>query len=263
MAGKQIFITFLLFLLLNVHSILAQTQAGTSWYNSMTILTCICGMILGCFFIGFGYRFFYVYMFAVGFVMSGGLLYLLLVQHSNAETTGKIILSLIVGSICGTVTLLIHFAGIFCGGAFVGFLIAAVTVSQINNLFLDWLLIIVLPIILGGVACIPICQKPAVIISSSFSGAYAIVAGIDYFSQGQGGIALFFPRLINGFKNITPVWLTWLLISVDLLLTIIGIYVQFRHTGRLYEHSPLMKLDFGLRQEGSEYDPKKAFYEEM
>jgi len=103
-------------------------------------------------------------------------------------------------------------------------------------------------------------------------GGYGIVAAIDYLAQGEGGLALFFPRLVGGFENIVPNWLTWFLISCQIILTAIGIFIQFRMTGKNYQHKPLIDFKFGRKAEDDDLpissqdkvrEPRRRlFYEE-
>jgi len=155
--------------------------------------------------ISLSYRFYYVYLFIVGFIVGGGLLYLILVNYSNSESVAQLIISVIVGAIFGTITLILYWIGLFFSGAFCGLLLAAIIVSQIDNIFVDWVLVLAFPLF-GGLTVIVI-QKFGVISSSSFMGGYAIVASIDFISKGEGGLALFFPRYSHQILLAIPTFL--------------------------------------------------------
>jgi len=217
----------------------------TEWYNSTTVIASICAIILGMFMLSIGYRFYYVFLFVVGFVVAGGLLLIILVNYSKASMTAVIIAACLIGAIFGTVTLIVYWAGLFCAGAFCGLLLAALITSQIESVFVDWLLVLGLPLFAG--LAVVVFQKFGVIVSSSFMGGYAIVAGIDWLAKGEGGLALFFPRLISGFKNIEPHWLTWFLVALNVVFGILGIWIQYRWSAKYYQHRPLIDFHFGQR----------------
>jgi len=193
----------------------------------------------------FGYRVYPFWLFSVGFILTGGILYLVLTYHVTADTFAVVLLAVIVGILAGFFTMIFYWLGLWAGSAFVGLLIAAIIISQVNSDIVNWLLVFVLPIVFGTVSLW--LQKAGVIVASSVGGAYAVVAAIDYLSKGNGGLALFFPNLIKGFQNIHPNWLTWLLIGIAGVLSLAGIAVQYKMTGKRYQHKPL--IDFRLVME--------------
>jgi len=209
-------------------------------YSTINLIVAVAGIVLGLVFLSAGYRLYLLTYFSVGFIFFGGFVYLIVHVHSTLSLTAAIIIGVSCGVVLGVVTLLIYPIALFFFGAFIGIFLGAIIGVLVNIYTVDIILVVVLPLI-GGLAAFKF-QKFFIILATSFGGSFGVLASIDYFAQNAGGFADFFYYLVLGHLVLQPTVATWVMAGSVLVLTLIGLFLQYRYTGRYVRHKPLIKL---------------------
>jgi len=187
----------------------------------------------------FGYKLLKPFLFVFGFVIAAGITYLILWHYTKVGLVVIIFAPLIAGIAGGFVLLFLMKVGIFFLGSAAGFILFCTLMSvRDEGLIHEPIAIdvglVVCPII-GGIIALLI-QKPLIIFSTSFGGSYAVIAGVDRFVH--GGFSQVIPNLISNHRELIGAdFKTYIEIGVCFALTIVGIYVQFRHTGKNTYHN--------------------------
>jgi len=196
------------------------------------------GMLLGIVICFYGYRLFKPTLFIVGFIVGAGITYYVLYYKTQVGIILLVILPILAGVLFGLVLLIFAVVGIFVLGALFAFLLVCILLStREGGLITSKIAILVIlgaaPLI-GGVVAV-LMQKPLIIIATSFAGAYAFVAGIDHIFH--GGFSDVIPHIIAYHTEyIQADYKTYIEIAGCFILFAIGMYVQFRHTGKNYYH---------------------------
>jgi len=209
-------------------------------YSTLNLIVAIAGIILGLIFLSCGYKLYLIAYFCVGFIFCGGLVYLLVYVHSNLGLAADLIIGISCGVVLGIVTLLIYPIALFFFGGFIGIFIATLVGLLVHIYIVDVILFVVLPLICGLAAFK--FQKFFIILATSLGGSFGVLASIDYFAQNAGGFSDFFYYLAAGQTTISPTLATWLEVGAVIILTIIGVFIQYRYTGKKGKHRPLLKL---------------------
>lgn len=190
-----------------------------AWAGHSSALFAIVAGVLLCF---FGYRILKVSLGLMGFILGayGGWQAGLAIFHGS---TGTALVCALIGGIIGMLLcLLVFLLGVFCVGAAAGTAIAGAVLSGGGHQ-VPAIVLIALPIAFGIIALI--AQKFMIAVSTAFSGAYLITAGI-------------WPFVAEG-KNAQEIWLhpaqvpasgtlTYGSLAVWLILALVGISVQLR-----------------------------------
>ena len=190
-----------------------------AWAGHSSALFVLVAGVLLCF---FGYRILKVSLGLMGFILGayGGWQAGLATFHGS---TGTALICALIGGIVGMILCLwIYLLGVFCVGAAAGTAIAAAVFDGAGH-HVPQIALIALPIAFGIIALI--AQKSMIAISTAFSGAYLITAGIWPF--------------VAETKSAQEIWLhpaqqpasgtlTYGSLAVWLLLALVGISIQMR-----------------------------------
>lgn len=195
----------------------------------------------------FGYKLLHPAIFICGF-MAGGLLAALIIEYAFASmswvATASWICFLVAGGISGFLALTIYNAGLFVIGALAGALLAfMLNTSFAHRIYPSQpdVMLVVLIIVLGFVGGMLAwrLEKPVIILATSFIGANALVWGIGYFGgkyPSGADLKRFRSRDSQGdwSYDIPDAW--WAYLAITLLLFLVGVYWQFRRSGRGVHH---------------------------
>jgi len=196
------------------------------------------GILIGLTLVLFGYRLFKPVLFIVGFIVGAGIVYLILWRYSSVGILVLVLAPIAVGILCGILLLWFAVAGIFVLGAALGFLLFSLFMSSregglIGSKLTEYL--VMAGVTLAGGILALIFQKTVIILATSFGGAFAVLAGIDRYLG--GGFAEVIPHIIQGHSDLIQAGLkTYIEIGACVLLSVIGIIVQFKKTGKNYYH---------------------------
>jgi len=186
-----------------------------------------------------GYRLFKPVLFIVGFIIFAGITYLILWSHSSVGVLVLVVCTVVAGIVGGIVMLFVVKVGIFMLGASAGFILFCVVMSVRNQGLIHEPIAIYVGMcasfVIGGVIAL-LVQKPLIIFATAFGGSYAVIAGIDRYVQ--GGFCQVIPHLIANHRElINADYKTYIEIAACVVLTVAGLYVQFKHTGKNVYHS--------------------------
>jgi len=198
------------------------------------------GMLLGLIVCFLGYRLFKPVLFIAGFIVGAGVLFYALWFYTKVGLAVLIVAPILCGIVLGIFFIFVAMAGIFFLGSVLGFLLFCMVVGSTDGgLIHDQTYIWVgmgASSLVGGVLAL-IFQKKLIITATSFAGAYAVVIGADRYAK--GGFSHVIPQLIgSNHELIDATYRTYIEIGACVVLCIIGMYVQFRHTGKNCYHKP-------------------------
>ncbi|KAJ3387510.1 hypothetical protein HDU92_001919 [Lobulomyces angularis] len=195
-------------------------------------------MILGLIFLFFGLRLFRVASFIAGVYLGGSIAYIIL---SNVEPTSGyqtreylyLFVSLAVGIVFGLIAMCIWRLGLLAIGAFGGFTLSLFLLSwSSDGIFsgIGRIIFIIILVIVGAVLAL-IFEKLALILATSFAGAFSVIYGIDMFANAGFNVAV---KSFLGNSN--PEYYSQYNISRDVyielvalvILFLLGVLVQFR-----------------------------------
>ncbi|KAJ8530493.1 hypothetical protein ON010_g14419 [Phytophthora cinnamomi] len=144
------------------------------------------------------------------------------------------------GLICGSIVVSLYTLGIFIAGAAAGVALAMMIHNSVGYEIYPshpQVVLIVLCIVLGiigGVLTLKL-EKPVLIVATSLFGSAILVWGIGYFAgdfPSTSDLKEYATKDINGdwVYSIPDAW--WAYLAGILVLFVLGLFVQFRKTGR-------------------------------
>lgn len=206
-------------------------------------------IIASCFVFGlmytfFGYRFFKAVMFLTGFAVGGLLTFVLLDEYSGLPVEGNAGIAVGVGIICGLITMLVQYVGLFLTGLTFGLFLAAVILViveffvHIENRWISIGIMIGLGTIFAVVALR--FQKSLTILQTSVFGAALMLACLDYFVEMFMMVTYVLERLKVEYS--APVcWFSWIILGTWPLIFSIGAIIQWKITSQGFNHHELTK----------------------
>lgn len=189
-----------------------------------------------------------VVLFMIGFVIGGALTYFILLAflQDRGETWVPWVsgaAAVVVGILCGVLTICIYYIGIFLAGGSVGFLVAWFILAAIDipffqtHIYVPVIASIVLGLVVGIVALI--IQKWFFMLGTAVIGAFKIAWGIDYYLE-LGSMVYYLLLFAEHRAELNPCWYSWCMIGLFVIVVVSGFLIQALLTGRKYDH----KKDF-------------------
>lgn len=151
--------------------------------------------------------------------------------------------AIVVGVICGLLTICIYYIGMFLAGGSVGFFIAWFILSAIDigyfqtHIYIPFLIAVAAGIICGIITLI--FQKWLVILGTSIIGGFLIIWSLDYYLE-LGQMIYFLFLFAENRSFFKPCWFSWTVAVLFVIIAIAGFILQALVTGRKYDH----KKDF-------------------
>lgn len=209
-------------------------------------IAAVLALVAGTFICFFGYRLLRLTIFLCGFVLSG-LIAALIIEFAFASfswmPTASWIAFLIAGVGGGALAAFAYALGVFLVGALAGLMIAFVCQVSFAYMFLPShpeIILVVLVIafgLIGGVLTWKL-EKPLLIIATSFVGATSMLWGVGYFAGKYPNAADLdrFRAKSHGkwVYDVPGAW--WAYLTATLLLFVMGIWVQWRRSGKGIRH---------------------------
>ena len=196
-----------------------------------------------------GYRLMKIVLFMIGFVIGGALTYFIILTflHHRGETwvpwvAGSV--GVVVGILCGVLTICIYYIGIFLAGGSIGFLIAWFILAAINipffrtHIYVPILVSVTLAIVVGIIALI--IQKWFFMFGTALLGGFKIAWGVDYYLE-LGSMIYYLLLFAEHRAELNPCWYSWCMIGLFVILVVIGFIIQATLTGRKYDHKKDLK----------------------
>lgn len=201
-----------------------------------------------------GYRLMKIVLFLIGFLVGGSITYFIIIAfvRDRPETWLPYVAigaAVVVGILCGLLTICIYYIGLFLAGGSVGFLIVWFILSAIDVEFFHThiyvpIIIAVLCGIIAGVITL-VVQKWFFMVGITILGSFLIIWGLDYYLE-LGSMIYYVFLFAENRGKFKPCWYSWSIIPLFIILCISGFLIQACLTGRKYDH----KKDFN-----GEFDP--------
>jgi len=207
---------------------IATNSYTTSPHGIITgIILIVFGFIL-CF---FGYRFFHLTMFIIGFYVGALLTYTGMTNGTpNSSNTLVLIISIVVGVIVGLLFVCCSRCGLWFVGGLGGYCMAVWFLSFNNGHLIDshiGRVLFIIAFVIVGIILVTFWERTTVIIGTAFIGAYTIILGLDLFIH--VGFAQAVAQLMGhegSFQDSTGVYI---MLGAVIVLFVVGAFVQFRY----------------------------------
>ncbi|KAK7481276.1 hypothetical protein BaRGS_00027536 [Batillaria attramentaria] len=221
---------------------------NTSYSIVAAILSVMCFMF-GVLYTFFGYRFFKAVMFLTGFIFASVLVYTICIEEDALPPEGNIGVTVGAGILCGLVTMLVQYVGIFLTGFHFGVALAVgalIIVEQFVHPGTKWI-----PIgVLVGVGIIFAVvslkfQKAMTILGTSILGGALMVTCLDYFIEQAAMMQYVWDRM-KGDKSQAMCWYSWVILGCWPFCCLVGALVQWRITGMGVDHREALHSKKGI-----------------
>lgn len=182
--------------------------------------------ILNCF---VGYRIIKVILGVWGFIL-GISLVSALINWLNIESQGVSLIAGLLGGVIGILLMIYLFrVGIFIIGAIFGYTLGALLMSAFG--VQPETILLILAAALGGVIALWL-QRPMIILSTAFSGAWLIILGIAHLA----GIQFNIMKLLQQPTLLKQADIQfYIMFFLWFLLSLVGTAVQFKFTGKAHQ----------------------------
>ncbi|XP_052826352.1 transmembrane protein 198 isoform X4 [Octopus bimaculoides] len=215
-------------------------------YDYTVIPAVICSMcfLFGIVYTFFGYRFFKAVMFLTGFIFGTVVVYIVCIEETVLPKEANIGIAVGAGIICGLITMLVQYVGLFLTGFHFGVGLSTgvlVTVDQFYNIANKWI-----PIgVLIGVGILFALltlkfQKAGTIVGTSVFGAALMAICLDYFIE-KFLIVNYVWECIKVEDSDPPCWYSWLILGCWPFCFLVGSLTQWRITGQSSDHHEILQ----------------------
>ena len=178
-------------------------------------------------------------MFLTGFLFGALVSYVVIQNETVLPMGGRIGIILAAGLLCGLITMLVQYVGLFMTGFVLGELVAIVVLIIIEQFVHPSSRWIAIGILFGCGVLFALLnlyfQRGLTIIGSSIIGAAAIAVGVDYFVEGFRMLQYVTER-IHVEWSVSLCWYSWVLFAVWPVVSLMGIIIQWRLTGKSIDH---------------------------
>jgi len=194
-----------------------------------------------------GYRLFKCTLFSIGGLVGGVIAFYVTYNYlSHEEHVFYISLGVAIafGAICGVLTIILYYIGIFLAGAALGGIAAWFILSIINvdylqeHRYIPILILIAVAVIFGIIALF--IQKWLVLFATPVIGGLLITVGIDYFLE-LGRMMQYAFNVMRHIPDTPDCWYSWSMLGLLVIIIAAGILVQVFITGRKYDHKKDMR----------------------
>ena len=179
-------------------------------------------------------------MFLTGFLVGSIITYLIFLEEEEIlPESGKIGAALIAGLLCGLITMMVQYVGLFLTGFSSGLLLAIAALIVMNIFYTPstfWLPLGVL--FLTGVllaAASLYFQRGLTILGTALLGSALIFVATDYYIH-ELTIVRYVWDVVRAYDDLTFCWYYWLLLTAWPLLFLLGCLIQWRVTGKDVDH---------------------------
>merc|ERR1719427_2337723 len=164
-------------------------------------------------------------------------------QETSVEMVAGI--SIGIGILCGFITMLVRYVGLFLQGFFLGSL-AAIGVMAIlhdyynpSSLWVTFSILFIVGVLFSFLTLM--FERWLIIIGTSFLGAALIVTCIDYFLEKFQLLIYIWEELMDSSSE-QMCWYSWVLFAVWPALSVLGIIIQYKVSGKNYDHTDVIIL---------------------
>ena len=179
-------------------------------------------------------------MFLTGFIFGSLIAYVICLEEHLLPLEGKIGVTLTAGLLCGLITMLVQYIGLFTIGFHFGLqlaIAALVVVEQFVHPSTAW---IPIGAMFGGGLILALLalyfQRSFVILGTSLFGAGLMVFGLDYFIERYLLMAYIWDR-VKADRSEAVCWFSWIILGLWPLVFVVGSIVQWRLTAKGFDHN--------------------------
>jgi hypothetical protein len=179
-------------------------------------------------------------MFMTGFIFGSVVTYLICLEEKVLPPEGNAGVAIGAGILCGLITMLVQYVGLFLTGFHLGVLLALgglVVMEQFFHPSTKW---IAFGILFGiGVLFALMTlyfQKGCTIIGTSVFGAALMVSCLDYFVELFIMVDYLWDRIRVVKSKQRVCWFSWVILGCWPFACAIGLFIQWRVTGKGYDH---------------------------
>lgn len=220
-------------------------RIGDFDYDIATSVVCTICLVFGIVYVFFGYRCFKVTMFLTGFMFASVIIYVACQEESLLSPHANIGVSLGAGVLFGLITMLVSYVGLFMTGVHLGLLLGLVVLVVLEQWYHPTTLWVPLGILFGLALIFALVilkfPKGCTIISTSLFGGGLVASAVDYFVEKLAMLEYIWDRL-RVVESDAPCWYSWLIMAVWPFMLLVGLFVQWRITGRDYDHREALHL---------------------
>nr|CAB3267066.1 transmembrane protein 198 [Phallusia mammillata] len=216
-------------------------------YEGVTAGICATLCVFGLVYVFFGYRCFSAVMFLSGLIFGGTTVFLMcreeriFQQQFSIEIAAGIAAG--IGVLCGFITMLVRYVGLFLQGFFLGLLIAVAGIIALQSVYSPTTAWIPVGILFGTGIIFSLLtlkfQRSFVIISTAVLGGALIAVCIDYFLEQFLLLRYIWEALMAG-DSVEVCWYTWVILGVWPILAIAGALLQWKVTSKGFDHTDVI-----------------------
>lgn len=179
-------------------------------------------------------------MFMTGFLFGSLVTYVICLEENLLPFEGKVGVAIGAGVLCGLITMLVQYVGVFLTGFHLGFLAAVVGLSVAEPFVrptTKW--VPILSVLGAGIPCALFSlrfQRIATILATAAIGAAMPAAAVDYFVDASQLLSYVKDRLKVKSSEDFFCWYTWAVIAMGPSVFLVGAVVQFCITGKGCDH---------------------------
>lgn len=222
------------------------SQCYTIDYNYDIITAVICAMcfIFGIVYTFFGYRFFKAVMFLTGFLFGSVLVYLICTEEKILSTAANAGIAVGAGLLCGLLTMLVQYVGLFLTGFNLGISIATGVLVLLEQFVLHphtkW---IPIGVLVGTGVLFALFtlkfQKGGTILGTSVFGGLLMISCLDFFIENFLIMHYLWDRVK---ADVSPpvCWYSWIILGCWPFCCLVGIITQWKITGKGYSHKEVL-----------------------
>lgn len=179
-------------------------------------------------------------MFMTGFMFGSLVTYVICLEENLLPFEGKVGVAVGAGVLCGLITMLVQYVGLFLTGFHVGFLGAVVALSIAEPFAPPSTKWVPIGSVLGaGLPCALLAlrfQRSATTIATAAVGSAMVTAAADYFIDTSQLLLYVKDRLKVIRTDEALCWYSWAVIALGPSLFLVGVVVQFCVTGKGHDH---------------------------
>ena len=178
-------------------------------------------------------------MFMTGFIFGGLVTYLICLEENLLPLEGKIGASLAAGVLCGLITMLVQYVGLFMTGFNFGLLLSIAVLIIMEQFYHPTTKWIPITTIFGTgllfALLILYFQKSLTMLGTSLFGAALLTGSIDYYIELHMMVNYVWER-IKADESEDICWFSWLIMALWPLAFVVGTVAQWRVTGKGFDH---------------------------
>lgn len=208
-------------------------------YDITTAIICAACFVFGILYCFFGYRFFKVTLFMTGFIFGSLVTYLICLEEQLLPWQGKIGVAMAAGVLCGLITMLVQYVGVFMTGFQLGLLLGIASLTIMEEFYHPSTKWICIGVLFGGGLLFALLslkfQRGLTIFGTSIFGSAMLVAAIDYYIEMFMMVNYVWDRVKAEYSD--PIcWFSWIILGLWPATFLVGALAQWKVTGRGVAH---------------------------